>query len=213
MGWFPQRNVNSWNYSRLFNALFSRVEKRKISTEIKWRIHWILIKLSRVLFTARSQSVSPFQINSPPCDTVHLRWFVRYSCALCAATIHVTKHRESVCVNSVQATALHQSQRAIQMEHHLPLLLVLLVFFVRTTRDIHLYVYNKWSSFNYTIQTSPQARPTATKTTTKQGSQKAPPTESHYEIHTIRTQFCKWFPSPLERRPPSVPPSPTTHST
>lgn len=98
MGWYPQRNVNSWNYSRLFNALFSRVEKRKISAEIKWRIHWILIKLSRVLFTARSQSLSPFQINlwhgpSP---------FVRSSCALCAATIHVTKHRESVCVNSVQ---------------------------------------------------------------------------------------------------------------
>lgn len=116
-------------------------------------------------------------------------------CALCSYYIHVTKHRESVCVNSVQATALHQSQRAIQMEHHLPLL-VLFVFFVRTTRDIHLYVYNKWSSFNYTIQTSPQARPTATKTKTKQGSQKAPPTESHYEIHTIRTQFCKWFPSP-----------------
>lgn len=53
-----------------------------------------------------------------------------------------------------------------------------------------------------------QSRPSSEETTPdlqqhqkQQQDQKAPPTESHYEIHTIRTQFCKWFPSPRTSLP------------
>lgn len=53
-----------------------------------------------------------------------------------------------------------------------------------------------------------QSRPSSEETTPdlqqhqkQQQDQKAPPTESHYEIHTIRTQFCKWFPPPRTSLP------------